>query len=332
MSGNRVQAVYAVASDRTDRFESVAPLIRTWAAATDGAFARSAAETGGERHVRWVTNPDCTLSLLHVRLSPTGDDSVDNTDAELAAQGLDRRDRKYLVWTDANVYCGIAGLYDDDRAGPTNANNGTAPALFGRIDTGCWGRSRSVEAHELMHTLGGVQSSAPHATPAGGHCTDEYDLMCYADDLTVQLTYVCPSEHEANFDCGHDDYFHTNPPAGSYLASHWNTASSSFLTTASQSTAVPPDTTPPGTPTGLRATAGNREVHLSWNRGSESDLAGYRVRRGNAVVASVAVPSASFVDTGLVNGVTYTYTISSFDRAGNESAASSPVSAVPNAP
>jgi hypothetical protein len=110
--------------------------------------------------------------------------------------------------------------------------------MVARIDAGCWGLSSTtpVEAHEIMHTLGGVQDTSPHSTgqfpsPAGGHCTDDYDVMCYDDDGSgpVTMSFPCVSTHERRFDCNHDDYFHTSPPAGSYLATHWNTANSAFL-------------------------------------------------------------------------------------------------------
>jgi hypothetical protein len=235
-SGNRVQAVYAVPADRADRYDQVVASIRQWAADTDAVFQASAAKTGGTRRIRFVTDSGCALVIQRVRLSATGDDTFDNTLTEFQAQGLDRADRKYLVWMDSTVLCGIATYYVDDRAAADNANNGRAgvPGSVARIDSGCWGlasRSQSVEAHELMHSLGSVQPSSPNAS-AAGHCQDDADRMCYQDGSFLTLQSRCPADQEALFDCDNDDYFSSAPGAGNYLASHWNTASSSFLTVA----------------------------------------------------------------------------------------------------
>jgi hypothetical protein len=241
-SGNRVLAVYAVASDRADRYAEVAPLIAGWAAYMDNMVNTSAALTGGERHIRFVTDPTGSLVVAKVILPPGGDDTFGATVDALMAAGYNSRDRVYVIWTDAAVYCGIATVFNDDRPTADNYSNGRA-AQYARIDQGCWGSAVSTELHELVHNLGAVQLSAPHATSAF-HCTDEYDRMCYADGAGVQLTYDCPLEMEKYLDCGHDDYFNTDPPVGSYLATHWNVANSSFLETgAAASEPVPPPST-----------------------------------------------------------------------------------------
>ncbi|MGH2731254.1 MAG: InlB B-repeat-containing protein [Actinomycetota bacterium] len=252
-SGPRVHAIYAVASDVTDRFNDVVLDIRRWAEAVEGVVEQSAAETGGARGIRWITQSTgaatCELVVDHVVMPPEGDDSFANTIAALRAQGYIRPDRRYLAWVDADVLCGIGGLAEDDKAGIANINNGRV-ALYSRVDKGCWGlldqftsgpNFNSVEAHELMHNFGAVQSSAPHntggatGTGAGGHCTDEWDAMCYDDDSnpeTFPLTFDpnCPESHGPLLDCNHDDYFHTAPPAGSYLDTNWNSADAIFFT------------------------------------------------------------------------------------------------------
>jgi len=229
--GSRVQAIYAVPADRTDRSATVVPAIRgTYAPRVDWQFNQSAGETGGQAHVRFVTEPDaagtgCQLSVAVAHLTAAGDDSFSNTVTELKALGYNRSDRKYLVWTDSDVLCGVGSLYSDTKPGLDNLNNGYAP-MFARVDSSCW---NYAEGHELMHTLGAVQQGAPHAT-AGGHCWDQPDEMCYDDGSGSTMVTVCTGRNSALFDCNHDDYFYAGvPPALNWLATHWNTFSSSWL-------------------------------------------------------------------------------------------------------
>ncbi len=234
-SGYRVQVIFARSSDVPDRYPALAASLVQWSLAADIVVSASAGETGGTRHIRFVTGAGCSLSVARVTMDPSSDDQFGTTIDELVAQGYDRTDRKYLVYVDANVYCGIGEIYYDDRPSTTpgvNYNNGhlEVPGTVARVDNGCWGRPASVEAHELMHNLGGVQDTAPHVT-ANAHCTDEYDRMCYEDGAGVVLTYPCAASHENRFDCNHDDYFSTLTPALGYLATHWNTANSAFLAT-----------------------------------------------------------------------------------------------------
>jgi len=225
--GPRVQALYVHESDEASRFDSVLALLRHELANVDDVFAVSAAKTGGGRRVRWVHDGACVPVIGEVTVPDGALSGFKATVDALEARGLDRPDRKYLAFTDADLLCGIASYYPSSSK-TDNPNDGRYP-LHARVDTRCWSnRYTSVAAHELLHNLGGVQADAPHAT-AYGHCTDDSDLMCYDDGAGTEIRQVCPSDQEALLDCNEDDYFTTRERAGSYLAEHWNTADSSFL-------------------------------------------------------------------------------------------------------
>ncbi len=231
VTGNRVQLVYAVPAGRPDRYDAIRASLVTFVSRVDDTFQASSALGGGNLAVRWVTAPDCSLSILRVPVSVNAEARFSDLVTELTAVGLNRPDRKYLVLVDtpSRGICGVAQQYLDDSPAPTNYNNGRA-VQFARVDTQCWGRpDHSTEAHELVHTLGGVQRTAPHTTQAG-HCVDEADAMCYSDGQGVTMQQVCPTAGEAYLDCRSDDYFAIDPPVGSYLSLRWNVARSDFLT------------------------------------------------------------------------------------------------------
>jgi hypothetical protein len=228
-SGPRIQLIYARASNVANRYSSVLPLLRQYAADADDVVNVSAGRVGDGRRIRYVTTPACEPEVMNVTLSETGDDSFSNMIKELQAKGLTSADRKYVVFMDAAVgICGLGQVYLNDRGDQTNPNN-AGRAMYGRVDTSCW---QHALAHEMLHTLGAVQNSAPNSSGAG-HCTDEVDVMCYKDTATTVIRQVC--SRDGQVDCNNDDYFHPNPRANSYLDTRWNVARSRYL----KSTAAP---------------------------------------------------------------------------------------------
>ncbi|MGA2260987.1 MAG: Ig-like domain-containing protein, partial [Acidobacteriota bacterium] len=88
-----------------------------------------------------------------------------------------------------------------------------------------------------------------------------------------------------------------------------------------------PDTTPPSVPTGLTASAiSSSQITLSWSPSSDDvGVAGYKIYRNGSQVGTTA--NASYSDTGLSANTTYTYTVSAYDFANNNSNQSSQASA-----
>jgi fibronectin type 3 domain-containing protein len=81
----------------------------------------------------------------------------------------------------------------------------------------------------------------------------------------------------------------------------------------------------PAAPGGLAAAAGDSQVSLTW-----STMAGvtFNVKRSGSTIAS-GLTTPAYTDTGLTNGVTYSYTVSA--TSCTEGADSAPVSATPTA-
>lgn len=226
VSGKRVQVLYVRTESTPDRYSEYLASFRAWAADADAIYNESAQVTGGERRIRFVTGAACEIDIAAVVLPDGSDRSFASTVSALRELGYSHPNRKYLLFMEANIYCGIASVVNDFRPGPENRSNHVAG--YARVDNGCW--DGVTVAHELTHTLGGVQHTAPNAT-GGWHCVDANDIMCYSDAPYYPPVHVaCPAARNSRLlDCNNDDYFHTNPPAGSYLATHWNVANSQFL-------------------------------------------------------------------------------------------------------
>ncbi|MFU8945160.1 malectin domain-containing carbohydrate-binding protein [Mycetocola zhadangensis] len=102
-----------------------------------------------------------------------------------------------------------------------------------------------------------------------------------------------------------------------------------------------PDNEAPAAPTALAATGGDGTVTLAWTASASADTVGYLVYRalepsvlneGDIVSGAAPITEPTYTDTTVSNGTTYFYVVVAVDLAGNESAASNEVFAVPLVP
>jgi fibronectin type 3 domain-containing protein len=115
-------------------------------------------------------------------------------------------------------------------------------------------------------------------------------------------------------------------PAGSwfYKVTAEDAAGNVGEPSAAATATVVGDTEAPSVPTGLHATPGTNSVELGWSGSADNvGVTGYRIIRSG--VQAGTSPTPAFNDTGLASGTTYSYTVSAFDAAGNESGPSQPL-------
>jgi len=246
----RIKVVYAYAGV-TDRFALFASAIQRYTKAAAAKVALSSDKT-----LRLDRGSSCGTAFLDIQtvaLGHTASFYATNPDsvlADAASHLPDRRGVNYLVFVDLALpgLGAAAGTWArDDSQWATNAANGTGHSRYAYLDGGAaddfFGSDQLASQysdqvlHEVLHTLGAVQPSAPHFS-GGAHCYELYDVMCYTpkDDPGDPEPYLrhCaisgdPPNPGKTLDCGGDDYFNTSPAPGSYLAGHWNLYNSAFL-------------------------------------------------------------------------------------------------------
>lgn len=215
VSGPRVQPVFIYRLGEPNRFAEFNTVLRRSMYLTSGIFERS---TQGQRAVRWVHDGACQPVIWQVAVPASYTYNLVKLRSYLTSTDpmFRRSDRVYSLWVDAQTGDSWSGLGD-------KRWSATWTSSFGFV----W-----VDAHELVHALGAVDSRAPHAT-GKGHCWDGFDVMCYSDGGKPwpNKTICAARVNHYRLDCGQDDYFAVSPKRGSWLARHprHNVANSRFL-------------------------------------------------------------------------------------------------------
>ena len=111
----------------------------------------------------------------------------------------------------------------------------------------------------------------------------------------------------------------------SYTVSAYDASSNNSAQSSPPATATTPDNVPPSVPENVQATAKSPSViHVTWAASTDNvGVTGYKIFRNAVQIRMTALTSCT--DTALSPNTTYSYTVSSYDAVGNESAQSSPV-------
>ncbi len=86
-----------------------------------------------------------------------------------------------------------------------------------------------------------------------------------------------------------------------------------------------PDTNPPTMPSGLSlVNASETSISIKWNSSNDNvGISGYRIFRGETLLGTTS--ELSYIDNSISGCADYSYSISAFDAAGNESSQSAPL-------
>lgn len=199
---NRVQFRWIAAHGEAVDRQAIEVRLRTVAEQVNWIFWRDSDSFTEARLPAWAVTDDCKLDIIYGDSPIIGDTIPDIGSTKLI---------EISPQTDT-YYCGWATVREDVRPGAENVNNEPS---FATVTRRCL--SYRTVAHELLHSIGAVQLTAPHSD--GKYHSRQLDIMGMADaDLCGDYDKI---------DCGNDDYFSLSP--GDRFTGRWNSADSVFL-------------------------------------------------------------------------------------------------------
>lgn len=180
-NGYYIVPIYARAVDDADQYSSKVGSLRSTIKVANGVAAAAAALSKVSTNLN-VLCSGSTITVENVTLpTPKNHANFSTITSDLSRYGYNNPQLKYWVFYDDPTSCGCVGMAattDDDRLAADNLNNGNSTGAMYAVTFGTM--TASTMLHELAHTMGAVQLSAPHTTGAG-HCTDGRDVLCYND-------------------------------------------------------------------------------------------------------------------------------------------------------
>ena len=235
--------------------------------------------------------------------------------------------------------------------GPTRWNNNRSSAqIFYAINrasgpntvTASFSRRIQSFAIAYAHEYSGVRSTGTIDVAAGSSgnsgslnsgsitTTNELDLIFAGGVSASNLTSASPGYSTRSVTQGNLTEDRVVSTKGTYAATANNAGGAWAMQVVAfkGSAASPTDSTIPSIPAGLSAIAiSASQISLSWNASSDAGNAAselyYGVYRNGSRIGTTAAGSTSWTDGSLVPSTTYSYTVSAYDPAGNNSAQSS---------
>lgn len=168
-------------------------------------------------------------------------------------------------------------------------------------------KNNVTDSSQLADDMSGIKASN-NITNAALLFTDagsrDYTLQSGSDGIDYGLAALAPSvDHSGNL----------RPQGSSYDAGAYEYGGT---------TSISEDTTAPAIPSNLQAAAiSSSQIDLTWTASTDNvGVTGYKIYRDGTQITTTT--NTSYSDTGLSPSTTYSYAVSAYDAAGNESAQS----------